>query len=366
MRQNQKQLVRLPRPKSISMPPSRTATLIKLTFNACKGLLPEITEAPEDTEVEPEMLLQPDTRPISHEQLVAEVKRIYAGLVMVEAKCIDIDEKQSAAAQEKDQTKRVNRKNNQWQQSETRFLGGTYERFGGAIGRFHYALAVPDTGADRNVMSLRYAIAKGLEIKTQSQNRGYLQFADGSFDKTMGQVETQWTFASGEQIPITFEILEHCCSDVIIGEEILTEHNVFQDHAESILSDLAFDEDSYELAPFDFVNSWQRGCNRLIEKLSTKKNLPQHNTESEKARIEEQHHRDVWNQKYDFGATASLGERELEKVRREDYISRHSSTLRDHQNRMLDGSQRGDDGPSASQHSGMPMIPSIPTSQSRR
>ncbi|KAK3366614.1 hypothetical protein B0T24DRAFT_509774, partial [Lasiosphaeria ovina] len=34
---------------------------------------------------------QPETRPISQEQLVAEVKGIYAGLVMVEAKCIEVD-----------------------------------------------------------------------------------------------------------------------------------------------------------------------------------------------------------------------------------------------------------------------------------
>ena len=66
-------------------------------------------------DAEPEMLLQPETRPISHEQLVVEAKGmsdvqrfsswvlqiliqiqgIYAGLVMVEAKCIDIDERAS-------------------------------------------------------------------------------------------------------------------------------------------------------------------------------------------------------------------------------------------------------------------------------
>lgn len=34
---------------------------------------------------------QPDARPISQEQLVAEVKGIYAGLVMVEAKCLEVD-----------------------------------------------------------------------------------------------------------------------------------------------------------------------------------------------------------------------------------------------------------------------------------
>jgi hypothetical protein len=36
----------------------------------------------------PEMLMQPDSRPISEEQLSAEVKSIYAGLVMVESKSI--------------------------------------------------------------------------------------------------------------------------------------------------------------------------------------------------------------------------------------------------------------------------------------
>ena len=69
----------------------------------------------EKPEGEPEMLLQPKTRPISHDQLMQEVKGIYAGLVMVEAECIDIDEKQTAAVQEKDLLKKVQLKNDQWQ-----------------------------------------------------------------------------------------------------------------------------------------------------------------------------------------------------------------------------------------------------------
>ena len=79
------------------------------------GDSPPLDGPPEGPDLEPEMLLQPDTRPISHEQLVVEVKGIYAGLVMVEAKCIDIDDKQSSAAQEKDPAKRINLKNDQWQ-----------------------------------------------------------------------------------------------------------------------------------------------------------------------------------------------------------------------------------------------------------
>lgn len=71
------------------------------------------TDMSEDDE-EPELLLQPETRPISHEQLVHEVKGIYAGLVMVETKCIDVDEKQNIAAQERDPSKRTQLTPEQW------------------------------------------------------------------------------------------------------------------------------------------------------------------------------------------------------------------------------------------------------------
>jgi hypothetical protein len=44
----------------------------------------------------PGLLLQPDSRPISQEQLASEVKSIYAGLTMVENKCIHVDRAQAA------------------------------------------------------------------------------------------------------------------------------------------------------------------------------------------------------------------------------------------------------------------------------
>lgn len=47
----------------------------------------------------PTLLRQPESRPISEEQLAQEVKSIYAGLTMVEAKCIQIDRDQTLAAQ---------------------------------------------------------------------------------------------------------------------------------------------------------------------------------------------------------------------------------------------------------------------------
>ncbi|KAF9691745.1 hypothetical protein EKO04_010308 [Ascochyta lentis] len=51
----------------------------------------------------PGLLLQPDSRPISQEQLASEVKSIYAGLTMVETKCIHVDRVQATAPQENKQ-----------------------------------------------------------------------------------------------------------------------------------------------------------------------------------------------------------------------------------------------------------------------
>ncbi|KAM3067130.1 hypothetical protein ACMFMG_011685 [Clarireedia jacksonii] len=60
------------------------------------------------------IILQPETRPISQGQLVAEVKGIYAGLVMVEAKCIEVDNKQAGLAQG-DSSSQSKLNNEQWQ-----------------------------------------------------------------------------------------------------------------------------------------------------------------------------------------------------------------------------------------------------------
>ncbi len=60
-----------------------------------------------------DIIRQPETRPISQEQLVAEVKGIYAGLVMVEAKCIEVDNNQVILAQAEESQPKLN--NEQWQ-----------------------------------------------------------------------------------------------------------------------------------------------------------------------------------------------------------------------------------------------------------
>ncbi|KAL7904318.1 hypothetical protein GGI35DRAFT_202752 [Trichoderma velutinum] len=78
------------------------------------GLGPDAEAKADDLDAEDpsvtELFRQPETRPISQEQLVAEVKGIYAGLVMVESKCIEVDNAQLA---NKDSPQQLN--NEQWQ-----------------------------------------------------------------------------------------------------------------------------------------------------------------------------------------------------------------------------------------------------------
>lgn len=63
------------------------------------------------------ILLQPETRPISEEQLIKEVRGIYAGLLMVEKKCIEIDQQQAQVVKQyiEEGGELENLKQEQWQ-----------------------------------------------------------------------------------------------------------------------------------------------------------------------------------------------------------------------------------------------------------
>ena len=72
----------------------RVQTSLVDTNRAFRHPLPSPLPSPsltdEDNEDNRTMLLQPETRPITLEQLINEVKGIYAGLVMVEMKCVEV------------------------------------------------------------------------------------------------------------------------------------------------------------------------------------------------------------------------------------------------------------------------------------
>ena len=202
------------------------------------------------------------------------------------------------------------------------YLGEAYQRLSGTIGNNCTVLAIPDTGADGNIIDLQFAVDNNLPIKRGDAHHLLVQFADGTIMKTVGQIDTFWTFASGESTPVRFEVLENCCSNVIIGEEILTRNAVFTKHAASIVT-LASSEqmDAYELAPFDFINSWQRASARIADKLG--RNRDETQIPSCKSMLgadaEEQRRRDQWNFKYDFGAKATTAETTGEKAWRKQY-----------------------------------------------
>ena len=127
----------------------------------------------EGLETLPEMLLQPDTRPISHEQLVQEVKGI---LVMVIAKCIDIDERQSAASCKVSPglPRPATFKRQEGEKRETLTPVESHSRVGSLLrtkqGLVGFAngssiAAMADTGSRENVMSASYA--KKLDLKIE-------------------------------------------------------------------------------------------------------------------------------------------------------------------------------------------------------
>ena len=113
-----------------------------------------------------------------------------------------------------------------------------------------------------------------LKVNAEPENRGFLQFADGTFQETVGQVDTTWTFASGLEVPVTFEVLENCSADVILGEDILWEHDVFQTHAASI-QEMPYDiegDELFDLAPFSYEKKWQRKAGDFQRKVLIKFN----------------------------------------------------------------------------------------------
>lgn len=68
-----------------------------------------------DIESESEILLKPMTRFISHDQLIVEVKSIYAGLKMLKAKCFEMNEKHFMKIQKKTPSRRMKSSSEQWQ-----------------------------------------------------------------------------------------------------------------------------------------------------------------------------------------------------------------------------------------------------------
>ncbi|TVY25709.1 EST/SMG-like protein [Lachnellula hyalina] len=102
-------------PQTMGSRPPSAQTALNTTPSAIYGKLASTQSQATSRDDSFDIMLQPETRPISQEQLVAEVKGIYAGLVMVEAKCIDVDNKQAALAAADTGATPPKLNNEQWQ-----------------------------------------------------------------------------------------------------------------------------------------------------------------------------------------------------------------------------------------------------------
>jgi hypothetical protein len=171
---------------------------------------------------------QPETRPISQEQLVAEVKGIYASLVLVETKCIEVDNKQAALAQA-DAGAPPKLNNEQWEALKVlsqSFFKGTYSK---VVGFKRKALRImfngydtfarPDTASDQDIMTEAFANEHDIAIQRGETDQSLFLLGAGKYVKSVGKA----------QVPISlfgndfkeefrwFHVLEKCPVPLILG-----------------------------------------------------------------------------------------------------------------------------------------------------
>jgi hypothetical protein len=106
-------------------------------------------------------------------------------------------------------------------------------------------LALPDTGSDICLMSLRYACERGYRIDTDPKHRELMEFVDGSTAETCGRVEGfQWEFDRSDIQVHTPEIhvLENLQTDLLLGYEFLENSDAFVTHEELFIDAEPHDE----------------------------------------------------------------------------------------------------------------------------
>lgn len=97
-------------------------------------------------------------------------------------------------------------------------------------------LALPDSGAQPNIVSAAFVEANGWEI---SDNRSSLRFADGSVQDSLGQVCGTWRFGENdgrETRQLVFEVLRDCPFDVVLGQEVVYGIGIYQNYADALIT----------------------------------------------------------------------------------------------------------------------------------
>ena len=186
----------------------------------------------------PDLLLQPDSRPISQEQLASEVKSIYAGLAMVKRMCLQHEPKLSP-----DQWQALNKHqrimdslegtdtaNTTLQPSKSKGAYiSTYEIpsvVNGHFGPLKFK-ALGDTCAMFNFMSATCATWLGLNIDTTTSK--LVTIGSGDQVKTAGIVSTSYQFRDEPErsYPLLFHIVPNFVQDIVLGRTFLKNTETF-------------------------------------------------------------------------------------------------------------------------------------------
>ncbi|RYP65484.1 hypothetical protein DL769_006307 [Monosporascus sp. CRB-8-3] len=155
------------------------------------------------------LIKQPETRPISQDQLVAEVKGIYAGLVMVKSKCIEADNAQpSQNAAEKTGPK------------VSDFSSGLKQYFVEGDVNGTPVEALPDSGADMCFISPE--LASGLSLGPTPGTHKSIYLANKKRVQSPGMVEVLWKFAEEQEAHVLdCWILPGCVHNLVLGNRFL-------------------------------------------------------------------------------------------------------------------------------------------------
>ena len=102
--------------------------------------------------------------------------------------------------------------------------------------------ALPDSGAEPNLISYAYAKKRGwlLDMYNGPDSCTLLQFADGSTERTDGRLKLQWSFEKGWEVSagslssaVEFDVLRGCPFDIVLGQDFLEETDAFVKHMEA-------------------------------------------------------------------------------------------------------------------------------------
>ena len=106
-------------------------------------------------------------------------------------------------------------------------------------------LALPDSGSETNLVSFDYVKKRGWMMDVELTETNLLQFADGSTQKTEGQITLSWYFGhgpTGNTISITFDVLDGCSHNLVLGLDFLEATEAYSDeqaHFESVNAEKA-------------------------------------------------------------------------------------------------------------------------------